>query len=65
MKSVNNLHQLFIVSKVVVKENDGVNYDYSQVKITKARGERCERCWNIVETVNEEHVCHRCESILA
>ncbi|ERK60073.1 isoleucine--tRNA ligase [Gemella bergeri ATCC 700627] len=65
LKSVNNLHQLFIVSKVVVKENDGVNYDYSQVKITKASGERCERCWNIVETVNEEHVCHRCESILA
>ena len=64
LNSVDNLHQLFIVSKVEVKENDGVAYDLATVKVTKAEGHRCERCWNIVEEVNEEGLCPRCASIL-
>ncbi len=64
LNSVDNLHQLFIVSKVEVKENDGVAYDLATVKVTKAEGQRCERCWNIVEEVNEEGLCPRCASIL-
>ena len=64
LNSVDNLHQLFIVSSVEVKENDGVAYDLTTVKVTKAEGHRCERCWNIVEEVNEEGLCPRCASIL-
>ena len=64
LNSVDNLHQLFIVSSVEVKENDGVAYDLATVKVTKAEGHRCERCWNIVEEVNEEGLCPRCVSIL-
>ena len=64
LNSVDNLHQLFIVSSVEVKENDGVAYDLATVKVTKAEGQRCERCWNIVEEVNEEGLCPRCASIL-
>ena len=64
LNSVDNLHQLFIVSSVEVKENDGVAYDLATVKVTKAEGHRCERCWNIVEEVNEEVLCPRCASIL-
>ena len=64
LNSVDNLHQLFIVSSVEVKENDGVAYDLATVKVTKAEGYRCERCWNIVEEVNEEGLCPRCASIL-
>ena len=64
LNSVDNLHQLFIVSSVDVKENDGVAYDLATVKVTKAEGHRCERCWNIVEEVNEEGLCPRCASIL-
>ena len=64
LNSVDNLHQLFIVSSVEVKENDGVAYDLVTVKVTKAEGHRCERCWNIVEEVNEEGLCPRCASIL-
>ncbi|MGX7111303.1 isoleucine--tRNA ligase [Gemella cuniculi] len=64
LNSVGNLHQLFIVSKVDVKENSGVNYDLVTIKVTKADGHRCERCWNIVEEVNEESLCPRCASIL-
>ena len=64
LNSVDHLHQLFIVSSVEVKENDGVAYDLATVKVTKAEGHRCERCWNIVEEVNEEGLCPRCASIL-
>ena len=64
LNSVDNLHQLFIVSSVEVKENDGVTYDLATVKVTKAEGHRCERCWNIVDEVNEEGLCPRCASIL-
>ena len=64
LNSVDNLHQLFIVSSVEVKENDGVAYDLATVKVTKAEGHRCERCWNIVEEVNEEGLCPRCANIL-
>ena len=64
LNSVDNLHQLFIVSSVEVKENDGVTYDLATVKVTKAEGHRCERCWHIVEEVNEEGLCPRCASIL-
>ena len=64
LNSVANLNQFFIVSKVEVKENDGVVYDLATVKVTKAEGHRCERCWNIVDEVNEEGLCPRCASIL-
>ena len=64
LNSVDNLHQLFIVSRVEVKENDGATYDLATVKVTKAQGHRCERCWNIVEEVTEESLCHRCHGIL-
>ena len=64
LNSVANLHQLFIVSSVKVKENDGATYDLATVKVTKAQGHRCERCWNIVEEVTEESLCHRCHGIL-
>ena len=64
LNSVDNLNQFFIVSKVAVKENDGVAYDLATVKVTKAEGHRCDRCWNIVDEVNEEELCPRCASIL-
>ena len=64
LNSVDNLNQFFIVSKVAVKENDGVAYDLATVKVTKAEGHRCERCWNIVDEVNDEGLCPRCASIL-
>lgn len=64
LNSVANLHQLFIVSKVVVKENAGKDYDYSTITVSHAEGAKCERCWNIVDEVNEEGLCPRCAAIL-
>jgi len=40
-----------------------------RIKVEKARGEKCERCWNYATTIGEsdQHptVCHRCREALA
>lgn len=54
-----NLNQVLIVSEVnLVKglENKCV--------VSLKEGHTCERCWNIVNNVNEEGLCPRCESEL-
>ena len=54
-----DLRYIFIVSQVEVHEGD----DFS-VKIEKADGEKCERCWNystrVGESENYPTVCERC-----
>lgn len=65
LQSVDNLHQLFIVSKVTVKENSGKEYDYSKVLVTKAQGHKCERCWTIVDEVDENILCPRCQDVVS
>jgi isoleucyl-tRNA synthetase len=59
----NELRYLFIVSQVEVHESDSFG-----VKIEKADGEKCERCWNYSTRVGEFEkyptVCERCSSAL-
>ncbi|MBA2378155.1 MAG: isoleucine--tRNA ligase, partial [Blastocatellia bacterium] len=54
-----DLRYLFIVSQVEVHEGEGFS-----VKIEKASGEKCERCWNYSTRVGEFEryptVCERC-----
>lgn len=50
------LHQLFIVSKVIVTDVD-------DIEVTKSTGEKCERCWNYVDAV-KDGICSRCTSII-
>ncbi len=64
------LPEIFIVSSVELKENRR-NEDAEVglgVKVEKAPGEKCERCWMYSETVGEDHnhpgVCHRCSENL-
>lgn len=64
IKSVPALHQLFIVSKVKVKENDGKKYDYATIKVEKALGHKCERCWTIVDEVTGDNLCSRCHDVV-
>lgn len=64
LNTVDNLHQLFIVSKVTVKENSGKEYDYSTISVTKAEGHKCERCWTIVDEVDEDLLCPRCQGVV-
>ncbi|MEJ2698693.1 MAG: class I tRNA ligase family protein, partial [Desulfuromonadales bacterium] len=68
------LATIFIVSQVELTENlgdavAGEEVKSLRVRIEKALGEKCERCWNYAVTVgeSEEHptVCHRCREALA
>ena len=59
-KAENELATAFIVSEVEIVENSSE----LEIKIDKAEGEKCERCWVISKTVgeNSEHptLCSRC-----
>ena len=67
LQQFNDLQQLFIVSQVEVKDkvNDGVSYQYGDIHIKHAEGEKCERCWNYTEELGSvgelEHLCPRCQ----
>lgn len=68
VQSFDNLHQLFITSQAEVVENKaGKDYALSNVLVSHADGEKCERCWNYTTelvTDNGLHVCPRCASVL-
>lgn len=53
------LHQVLIVSKVELHLGDAL-----KVKVKPADGHTCSRCWNVVEHLNEDELCPRCESVL-
>lgn len=59
-KAENELAAAFIVSEVEILNNDAE----LDIKIEKAEGEKCERCWSISKSVgsNSEHptLCTRC-----
>jgi len=63
LKSVKNLDQLFIVSQVELSEGEGA-YDHEELSldISRAQGEKCERCWQVGETT--DGLCERCENVL-
>ena len=64
------LKEIFIVSDVEIKENRRNEDEEVElgVKVSKAEGEKCERCWMYSKTVglNKLHptVCSRCASNL-
>ena len=64
------LRYLFIVSDVVLDKAAATNGDTGlQIKVTKAPGAKCERCWNYSIHVGEDKtyptVCERCSAVLA
>jgi len=63
------LRYLFIVSEVELREpNAELASDAIEVTIARARGEKCERCWNYSMRVGESSkfltVCERCVAAL-
>ncbi len=57
-----SLAEIFIVSsvKIVEKRSEALT-----VRVSKAEGVRCARCWRIVDNVDERGICRRCsDSIL-
>ncbi len=64
-----NLRYLFIVSEVELNEpNAELGADDLQVTITRAHGDKCDRCWNYSTRVGESSryptVCERCVTAL-
>ncbi|MBR0461706.1 MAG: isoleucine--tRNA ligase [Erysipelotrichaceae bacterium] len=59
------INQWLIVSKVSLVDEELPKYEVCGVKVLKAEGVVCPRCWNITESSNEEGLCDRCVSVLA
>ena len=60
-----DLRYLFIVSQVdLLEPNSEFDADAVEITITRARGDKCERCWNYSARVGESAryptVCERC-----
>jgi isoleucyl-tRNA synthetase len=56
---LDKLDKILIVSSVHISKADQLD-----IKVSKADGHVCARCWNIVKEVNQDDVCLRCESVL-
>ena len=66
VKSVLGEHsaQWFIVSKLsLTDEEQAVHFDV-QVGVEAVSGETCPRCWNIVDSVDENGLCPRCHKVM-
>ncbi len=64
------LRYLFIVSDVVLEKAPASNGDAGlTITVSKAPGQKCERCWNYSTHVGEDKsyltVCERCSAVLA
>jgi isoleucyl-tRNA synthetase len=64
----NDLRYFFIVSAVEIKKGGGNGDAPVAVQVSKAPGEKCERCWNFSTHVGEDKkyptVCERCSAVL-
>ena len=62
------LRYLFIVSAVKLAQGSGNGASVVKIEVTKAPGEKCERCWNYSTRVGENPayptVCERCSAVL-
>ncbi len=54
-----NLAQILIVSQLELQKGETFS-----VKVEKAEGSICERCWMIVPKVNENGLCPKCQEII-
>jgi len=64
-----DLRYVFIVSAVTLQRHDSDNGNNPiSVQVTKAAGQKCERCWNYSTRVGEDteypKLCERCVAVL-
>ena len=69
LKSFNeDLPGLFLVSHVSLAHDPSAGGESPRVVVRRARGQKCERCWNWRETVGKEKrhptLCHRCAEVI-
>ncbi len=58
------INQWLIIAKVSFVDDELTKYENIEVKIEKAQGHVCPRCWNIVEEENEDGLCDRCAKVI-
>ncbi len=62
----NDLKDVFIVSQALLRKNPGIKG--IQAKVERARGSKCERCWNFDEYVGKDKarpsLCRRCLAVV-
>jgi len=54
-----NLRQIFILSGLELVVGNELRFE-----ITKAEGHTCARCWQVVDVVNEDGICKRCDEVV-
>ena len=54
---LDDLRELFIVSQVELKS---VDWGKWEVEVQRAKGEKCDRCWNYSEELNNQKICLKC-----
>ncbi|MDE0118986.1 MAG: isoleucine--tRNA ligase [Bdellovibrionales bacterium] len=59
---LDDLRELFIVSQVELQSGEE---GYGKVEVQKAKGEKCDRCWNYSEELNNQKICLKCISNLS
>ena len=61
-----NLGQVFIVSKFVLatKPIEGTTFDSGIISVKAAEGAICSRCWQVVDSINEDELCPRCAEVI-
>ncbi|MBO3064497.1 isoleucine--tRNA ligase [Staphylococcus shinii] len=65
-----DLQQLFITSQaeVVDQVENRIPYQYGDIRIEHAHGEKCERCWNYSESLGSvgelNNLCPRCQEVV-
>lgn len=59
-----DIAQWLKVSKVSFSQETLTKYTNIEVKITKAQGVVCPRCWNITDSKREDCLCDRCVRVL-
>ena len=70
LQQFSDLEQLFITSQVEVTSNveNGTAYQYGDIRIEHAEGEKCERCWNYSTELGSvgdlDHLCPRCQEVV-
>ncbi|HBT51283.1 MAG TPA: isoleucine--tRNA ligase, partial [Petrotoga sp.] len=65
----NSIADLFIVSQFEFGNvKDGFEGRYAKIKVTKAEGKKCERCWKVDPNTGKDPefpgVCPRCSKVL-
>ena len=60
--SLDDLKELFIVSQIELQSAEWKEW---KVEVKKAKGEKCERCWNYSEKLNSQKICPKCVNNLS